>query len=64
MEECQATYDHEVASRLRHYRAQNPAGYRELTAAHDPNYWILAENRAKELKQHSHSYGNLIQRKL
>lgn len=62
--ECQALYDAELANKKREYRKLDPENYLMVVAAHEVDYWIKAENRAKLLKGNSHTYGNLIHRQL
>ena len=40
-----------------------PGSGRSVLAAHEVDYWILAENRAQQLAGQRHSYGSLISRR-
>ena len=53
--DCQRIYEQELDRRGQEYRP--------LLAAHEVNYWILAENRAQQLAGQRHSYGSLISRR-
>lgn len=61
--ECQDIYNHEVATKLRQYKAKFPLNYYELVVAYDIDDWIKAENRAQRLIGHHHVYGSLIRRR-
>ncbi|MFC2684242.1 MAG: hypothetical protein ACFN06_01780 [Limosilactobacillus oris] len=61
--DCQRIYEQELDRRGQEYRQRDPQNYRPLLAAHEVDYWILAENRAQQLAGQRHSYGSLISRR-
>ena len=60
--ECQALYEAELANKKIEYQKLYPENYLTMLTAHEVDYWIKAENRAKALKENDHSYGNIIRR--
>lgn len=62
--DCQRAYEKQLAIKRQEYRQRYPETYRPLVAAHELDYWIKAENRAKVIERDQHSYGNLIHRQI